>query len=51
MSREQGCIFCEIVRGNAPCFRVDEDDQLLCFMDLFSSSPLISSNLSVQLFR
>ena len=35
MSHEQGCIFCQIVRGDAPCFRVDEDDRLLCFMDLF----------------
>ena len=38
MSHEQGCIFCEIVGGSAPCFRVDEDEQLLCFMDLFPVS-------------
>jgi len=29
------CIFCEIVRGAAPAFRVHEDDHTLAFMDLF----------------
>ena len=38
MGREQGCIFCEIVRGSAHCFPVDEDERLLCFMDLFPVS-------------
>jgi histidine triad (HIT) family protein len=29
------CIFCEIVAGTSPSFRVYEDDSVLCFMDLF----------------
>ena len=30
-----GCIFCKIVRGEAPSFRVREDDLTLAFMDIF----------------
>jgi histidine triad (HIT) family protein len=29
------CIFCRIVRGEAPCHRVDEDALTLAFMDAF----------------
>jgi histidine triad (HIT) family protein len=29
------CIFCRIVRGEAPCHRVDEDALTLTFMDAF----------------
>jgi histidine triad (HIT) family protein len=29
------CIFCQIVAGTAPCFRVDEDAATLSFLDLF----------------
>ena len=29
------CIFCQIVRGDAPAHRVYEDDQILVFMDIF----------------
>ena len=32
------CIFCEIVRGNAPAFKVHEDDHTLTFMDIFPVS-------------
>lgn len=28
------CIFCEIVRGDAPATRVYEDDELLAFLDI-----------------
>ena len=28
------CIFCKIVRGEAPCHRVFEDDHVLAFMDI-----------------
>lgn len=31
----QGCIFCSIVAGNAPCHRVYEDAIVLAFMDIF----------------
>jgi histidine triad (HIT) family protein len=30
-----GCIFCAIVRGDAPCQRVAEDEHTLSFLDLF----------------
>ncbi len=29
-----GCIFCRIVRGEAPCHRIHEDDRVLSFMDI-----------------
>ncbi len=31
----RACIFCEIVRGDATCFRVYEDELALVFMDAF----------------
>jgi len=33
-----GCIFCKIVSGKAPCARVAEDERTLVFMDLFPVS-------------
>lgn len=30
-----GCIFCQIVSGEAPCFEVYRDDHVVVFMDLF----------------
>lgn len=32
------CIFCKIVAGGAPCFRIYEDDRVLVFLDLFPTS-------------
>jgi len=32
---EPQCIFCKIVRGEASCHRVAEDERTLVFMDLF----------------
>ncbi|MFQ5415969.1 MAG: HIT family protein [Myxococcota bacterium] len=29
------CIFCKIVSGDTPCFKVTEDDLTLVFLDLF----------------
>lgn len=29
------CIFCAIVRGDAPCFKLHEDDLTITFLDLF----------------
>ena len=28
------CIFCKIVRGDIPCFKVYEDDDVLAFLDI-----------------
>jgi histidine triad (HIT) family protein len=35
VSRKPDCIFCRIVDGLAPCFRIDEDASTLSFLDLF----------------
>jgi len=35
MKSESNCIFCRIVRGEAPCAKVFEDQQTLVFMDIF----------------
>jgi histidine triad (HIT) family protein len=33
--QQDGCIFCRIVRGDAPSHRVYEDEHTLAFLDLF----------------
>lgn len=35
MHQKDGCIFCRIARGEAPCHRVHEDELTLTFLDLF----------------
>ncbi len=30
-----GCIFCAIVRGDAPCHKIHEDELTMTFLDLF----------------
>jgi histidine triad (HIT) family protein len=35
MRHRDDCIFCRIVRGEMPCFKVCEDDRTLTFMDVF----------------
>jgi len=30
----EGCIFCKIVRGEIPCFKILEDDRVLSFADV-----------------
>lgn len=39
-----GCIFCRIVAGSAPCHRVAEDERTLVFMDLF---PVVEAHTLV----
>lgn len=34
MTADPDCIFCRIVKGEIPCFRVYEDDDVLGFMDI-----------------
>jgi len=34
MSDEAECIFCKIVAGEIPCFRIYEDEATLAFMDI-----------------
>lgn len=33
------CIFCKIVRGEAPCHKVWEDDKHLAFLSIFPNTP------------
>jgi len=34
------CIFCEIIKGNIPCSKVYEDDQVLAFDDIHPMAPV-----------
>jgi len=34
MSDDPDCIFCKIIRGEIPCFKLYEDDKTLAFMDI-----------------
>ena len=34
MHLDGDCIFCKIIRGEIPCFKVYEDDDVLAFMDV-----------------
>jgi diadenosine tetraphosphate (Ap4A) HIT family hydrolase len=36
---EQHCIFCRIVRGEAPCHRIAEDADHLAFLSIFPNTP------------
>jgi diadenosine tetraphosphate (Ap4A) HIT family hydrolase len=33
------CVFCQIVRGEAPCRKVHEDEHTLAFLDLYPITP------------
>jgi histidine triad (HIT) family protein len=33
------CVFCRIIRGETPCFKVYEDDRTLAFLDIQPSAP------------
>jgi histidine triad (HIT) family protein len=35
----EDCIFCKIIRGEIPSFKLYEDDQVLAFMDINPISP------------
>lgn len=36
---DQDCIFCKIIRGEIPCFKVHEDSDTLTFMDINPIQP------------
>jgi len=38
MKTDANCIFCEIVAGQIPCFKLLEDDDTLAFMDIYPAS-------------
>jgi histidine triad (HIT) family protein len=33
------CIFCKIIAGDIPCYKVYEDDQVMAFFDILPISP------------
>ncbi len=39
MTTDPDCIFCKIVHGEIPCFKVYEDDETLAFMDINPVHP------------
>jgi len=36
---DDDCIFCKIIRGEIPCFKVLEDDEIFAFMDVNPLAP------------
>ncbi|MBM4328132.1 MAG: HIT family protein [Deltaproteobacteria bacterium] len=44
MKTDRDCIFCKIVAGEIPCFKVYDDDRCIAFMDI---SPLNPGHLLV----
>ena len=38
MKRDEDCIFCKIVVGQMPCFKLLEDDNTLAFMDIYPAN-------------
>ncbi len=39
MSNESDCIFCKIVAGDIPCFKLHEDEDSIAFMDINPVNP------------
>lgn len=39
MNHQDDCVFCRIVAGTLPCFRVTEDAETLAFMDINPFNP------------
>ena len=38
MSQASDCVFCKIIAGEIPCFKLHEDDDTLAFMDINPAS-------------
>jgi histidine triad (HIT) family protein len=39
MNNDPDCIFCKIVAGDIPCFKLHEDDATIAFMDINPVNP------------
>ena len=39
MNTDPDCIFCKIVAGEVPCFKLHEDDETIAFMDINPVNP------------
>ncbi len=54
MKTDPDCIFCKIVAGEVPCFKLHEDDRTLAFMDINPAGPghalVVSKAHHVDLF-
>ena len=50
----EDCIFCKIVRGEIPCYKVYEDDEVLAFLDISQVSKghtlVIPKNAAEDIF-
>ena len=45
------CIFCKIVRGDIPCHKVYEDDDVLAFLDISQTTKGHTLVISKEHFR
>jgi histidine triad (HIT) family protein len=43
VNSDPDCIFCKIVAGQMPCFKLLEDDNTLAFMDIYPAKTAIVS--------
>lgn len=34
-----GCVFCEIIKGNIPAYKIHEDDDIVAFLDIHPINP------------
>lgn len=39
MTHRDDCIFCKIAQGEAPCYKLHEDDLTVTFLDIFPAAP------------
>lgn len=49
--RMENCIFCKIVRGEIPSYKVYEDDHFLAFIDIHPQSPGHTQIIPKQHYR
>src|SRR5262249_17004370 len=53
MSRDPSCVFCRIVEGIIPCFKVYEDEATIAFLDINpvnpGHAPIITKNHAEKL--
>ena len=45
------CIFCKIVKGEIPCFKIYEDEKFLAFMDVFPRAKAHALVIPKQHYR
>ena len=44
----EDCLFCQIVRGEKPAYKIYEDDSYLAFLDIFPFLPCDSMVVAVN---